>query len=141
MSRENLFGHVYSSRNRVWGLRYPINTKTGKRTRPDLLPVSEYTMFKWFGVDPKANSPSKVLKKPHPLNANMKLILGRNFRLLPNAKNIQENKRRRAASVIQKAFRAPKKYPVVYASKKNAPVLAKLKGFIPLKNKIFYIVE
>lgn len=135
MSRENLFGYPYSPKNLKWGLRYPVNSKTGKRTRPDLLPVSNHTLKVWFGLDPKSNSPSKVLRKKHPLDSSMSLVFGRNFRKWPTKNNIEANKRSRAATKIQRVFRASKKYPVVYTSVRNAKILSKMAGFIPLNKK------
>ena len=138
MSRENLFGFPFSPKNLHWGLRYPLNYKTGKRTRPDLMPVSNHTLKVWFNIDPKVNSPSKVLKKKHPLNSSMSLVFGRNFRKWPD---VQAYKRTRAATKIQRAFRSMKKYPIVYTNKKNAKLLSNLGGFIPINKKVFYILN
>jgi hypothetical protein len=138
MSRENIFGYPF---NLKWGLRYPLNSKTGKRTRPDLMPVSNHTLKVWFGIDPKTNSPSKVLTKKHPLNSSMSLVFGRNFRKWPTRNNVEANKRSRAATRIQRVFRSSKKYPVVYTSVRNAKILSKMVGFIPLNKKAFYMVE
>jgi hypothetical protein len=133
-SRENLFGYPYDPKNLHWGLRYPINKKTGKRSRPDFMPVSNHTMKTWFNIDPKlGSSPSKILKKKHPFNTSMSLVFGRDFLKWPN-------KRARAATVIQRAFRARKQYPIVYTSKKNAKLVSKLNGFVPM-NKVFYIMN
>ena len=131
MSRENLFGYPFSPKNLHWGLRYPINSKTGKRTRPDFMPVSNHTLKSWFNIDPKVGgTPSKVLKKKHPLNSSMTLVFGRNFLRWPD-------KRSRAAAVIQRAFRARKKYPIVYTSKKNAKLISSMGGFVPIQNVVY----
>jgi len=140
MSRENLFGYPYSPNNLKWGLRYPVNPKTGKRTRQDLMPVSNHTLKTWFGIDPKTNSPSKVLKKKHPLDSSMKLVFGVNFRKWPTRSDIEANKRSRAATKIQRVFRSTKQYPIVYTTKLNAKLVSKLRGFVPLNKKGIYIV-
>ena len=124
MTPENIFGYPD---NKKWGLRYPINKKTGMRTRLDLIPVSNYAMKTWF---------AKV-KRPHPLNSSMILNYNRNFVKYPSKENILKNKKKRAAEVIQRAFRAKKKYPTVYVNKKNVILISKLNGFVPLKGKFF----
>jgi hypothetical protein len=124
MTPENIFGYPD---NKKWGLRYPINKKTGKRTRLDLIPVSNYAMKTWF----------VEAKRPHPLNSSMMLNYNRNFVKYPSKENILKNKKKRAAEVIQRAFRVKKKYPTVYVNKKNVPLILKFNGFIPLKGKFF----
>jgi len=124
MTPENIFGYPD---NKKWGLRYPINKKTGMRTRLDLIPVSNYAMKTWFAE----------VKRPHPLNSSMILNYNRNFVKYPSKENILKNKKKRAAEVIQRAFRAKKKYPTVYVNKKNVILISKLNGFVPLKGKFF----
>jgi hypothetical protein len=124
MTPENIFGYP---NNKKWGLRYPMNKKTGKRTRSDLIPVSNHAMKTWF----------EGFKRPHPLNSSMILNYNRNFVKYPSKENILKNKKKRAAEVIQRAFRAKKKYPVVYINKKNVPIILKFNGFIPMSGKFF----
>jgi hypothetical protein len=124
MTPEDIFGYP---NNKKWGLRYPINKKTGKRTRPDLIPVSNHAMKTWF----------EGHKRAHPLNSSMMLNYNRNFVKYPSKENILKNKKQRSAAVIQRAFRAKKKYPTVYVNKKNIVLISKFNGFIPIKGKFF----